>query len=422
MSEPLQYLPIPFGMMIAGSVILMWRNRTQAFGHATPGERGYDLVATLAWTLLVVGLFVAVGLVAGPLFIPAWVIMAMVLPSLAFRFRSTERRSLLWTLMLASERDIPLETAARAFASERHDHIGARAFDLAEYLEAGLPLALALRRSRLHFPESVLLSAELGQQTGNLGGALRRSLGTNDETGQILRNASERLLYLIFLVLFASVVLTFMMLKIVPAFLKILDEFGLEAPSALKLLVGVTSVIAHYWLIPLVAFIVLVIVADRALFRYAGTSPASMPWLVAGWQCADRSVIMHWLAHAVRQNRPLPEMMRLIAGYVTRTRLRRRLQKTARRIDQGVDWIECLQDADIVRRPEAAVFRAAERSGNLAWALDEMSESNTRRTAYHLRAFVNVAFPIATIVMGVFVLFVALGLLSPLFQLISSLS
>ena len=422
MPEPLQYLPIPLGMMIAGSVILVWRNRTRAFGHVAPGKYEHDLVATLSWTLVLLGLFGAVGLVAWPLFIPAWVILAMVLPSLAFRFRSTERRSLLWTLMLASERDIPLETAARAFAGERHDHIGARAFDLAEYLEAGLPLALALRRSRLHFPESVLLSAELGQQTGNLGGALRRSLGTNDETGQILRNASERLLYLIFLVLFASVVLTFMMLKIVPAFLKILDEFGLEAPSALKLLVGVTGLIAHYWLIPLVAFIVLVIVADRAIFRYAGTSPASMPWLVAGWQCADRSVIMHWLAHAVRQNRPLPEMMRLIAGYVTRAKLRRRLQKTARRIDQGVDWIECLEDADIVRRPEAAVFRAAERSGNLAWALDEMSESNTRRTAYRLRAFVNVAFPLATIVMGAFVLLVALGLLSPLFQLISSLS
>jgi type II secretory pathway component PulF len=131
---------------------------------------------------------------------------------------------------------------------------------------------------------------------------------------------------------------------------------------------------------------------------------------------------MHWLAHAVRQNRPLPEMLRLMSGYLTKRRLRNKLQRTARRIDQGLQWTECLLEAGLIRQPEAAVFHSAERTGNLAWALDEMAESNARRSVYRLRAVTNVAFPVTVAALGSVVLLIAFAMLSPLFKLISSLS
>ncbi|MHB8897270.1 MAG: type II secretion system F family protein [Thermoguttaceae bacterium] len=413
---------IPLGMMAAGLAIVWMQSRTGSGGRALPHHHREAVIAAIAWTLVIVGLFAIVAVLAGPFFIPAWIVLAMILLSLLYRFRSTERRSLLWTLMLAAERNIPLDAAARAFASERRDHIGDRAYDLAEYLEAGLPLALALQRARLHFPQSVLLSAELGQQTGNLGGALRRALGSNDESEQVLRSVAERTFYLASLVLFGAAILTFMMIKIVPALQKILEEFGLEPAPAMKILVGATHFLVQVW--PLVALViaVLVLVLLRGLSYYTGSSPRYMPGIIAGWQRADRSVVMHWLAHAVRQNRPLPEMMRLMAGYLTKRRLRSKLQRAARRVDQGLEWTECLQDAGLIRRPETAVFRAAERTGNLAWALDEMAESHARRAVYRLRAFTNVAFPAAVMVLGSVVLLIAFAMFSPLYSLISGLS
>ncbi len=416
---------IPLGMILAGMAILTLQSRAGSIGRAAPHDTREDLIAAIAWTLVVLGLFAAVGVIAGAFFIPAWIVLGLILPSLVNRFRSTERRSLLWTLMLAAERNIPLETAARAFASERRDHIGDRAYDLAEYLEAGLPLALALQRSRLHFPQSVLLSVGLGQQTGNLGGSLRQALGGSDESEQVLRTVAERTFYLICLVLFGAVQVTFIMIKIVPAFQRILVDFGvigLETPVAMRSLISITRFLADAWPFLLLGAAVLVFFLLRSLSYYTGTSPRYMPGIVAGWQRADRSVVMHWLAHAVRQNRPLPEMMRLMAGYLSKRRLRNKLQRTARRIDQGLEWTECLEEAGLIRKPEAAVFRSAERAGNLAWALDEMAESNARRAVYRLRALTNVLFPAAIAVLGGFVLLIAVGVLSPLFKLISSLS
>ncbi len=418
MMEALLAILVPLGMVIAGLVILWLQSRASSAGRSVPVERQGAVLTAVAWTLVIVGLFAITGLMAGLLFIPAWIVLAMILLSLLYRYRSTERRSLLWALMLAAERDIPLDMAARAFASERRDHIGHRALDLAEYLEAGLPLALALKRSRLHFPQSVLLSAELGQQTGNLGGALRRALGTNNESELVLRTVAERTFYLICLVLFGGGLLTFMMIKIVPALRRILEEFGMEPTPAMRTLMAITGFLITAWPLLLLGLIVLLVLGVGSLSYYTGCSHRYLPGMVAGWQRADRSVIMHWLAHAVRQGRPLSEMMRLISAYLTKRSLRRKLQWTARRIDQGLEWTECLQESRLIGRPEAAVFRSAERTGNLAWALEEMAESHVRRSVYRLRALSNVAFPTAILVLGILVLLIAFAVLSPLSKLI----
>lgn len=421
MLQALLLILVPLGMVIAGLVILVLQNRDSNGRSTAPDDLGV-VPQAIAWTLVIVGLFALTGILAGPLFIFAWIVLAVILLSLLYRFRSVERRSLLWTLMLAAEKNIPLDTAARAFASERRDHIGRRAFDLAEYLEAGLPLALALQRSRLHYPQSILLSAELGQQTDNLGGALRRALGSNNESELVMRAVAERAFYLICVILFGAVLVAFMMVKIVPAIQRIFDEFGLEVTGPMRLLVGLTYALVQVWPLVLLVGIVLLILMLRSLSYYTGASPRYMPGIVAGWQRTDRSVIMHWLAHAVRQNRPLSEMMRLISAYLTKRKLRSRLQRTARRIDQGLEWTECLQESGLIRKPEAAVFRAAERTGNLAWALDEMAESNARRSIYRLRALTNVAFPAAVLALGCTVLLIATAVFSTMFKLISSLS
>ena len=109
---------------------------------------------------------------------------AVVVVFIARRYFEAERRSLLWVLMAAAERGIPLEAAVSAFEDERDDVIGKRARTLADYLEAGVPLALALQRSRNPVPAAALLAADLGQQTGTLGPALRQVVAAHGRRGE----------------------------------------------------------------------------------------------------------------------------------------------------------------------------------------------------------------------------------------------
>ncbi|NUQ61603.1 MAG: type II secretion system F family protein [Pirellulales bacterium] len=408
-----------FLFLVAAAAIWV-RARSSANGRAS--GRLADAAKAAGWVLFLVAVFGIVGLLTQAFFILAWIITLVVLFSLLLRYRGMERRSLLWTLMVAADRGIPLEAAARAFAEERHDHVGSRALDLAEYLEAGLPLGLALKRSRLSFPPAILLAAELGQQTGDLGGALRQAMGQTDDSEVLLRSAAERLFYVLFLVLYGMLMCTFLLLKIVPIFEKIFSDFGAQLPAVTRWFVGTSDFLDQAWPLALLLVLLFVLVMVRSLSFYTGYSSHYLPGVSFFWGRADRGVILRWLAVAVRQNRPLADMMRLLAGYLHRRGLRSRLERAARRIEQGADWTDSLRRTGLIHKAEAALFESAERTGNLAWALEEMAASSARRSVYRLRAAINVVFPAVVLLAGAAVLFVALAILLPLYRLIINLT
>jgi type II secretory pathway component PulF len=267
-----------------------------------------------------------------------------------------------------------------------------------------------------------LLAAELGQQTNNLGGALRQALSLRDESEAILRSAVERLLYLVFLVLFFLMMFAFFLFKIVPQSEMILRDSGVEFPAVARWVINGGRFFFNYFPFFLVAGALLLVLVARGFSRHTGYSALYLPVLNASWHRADRGIVLQWLALAVRRNRSLAEMLRLLAAYVMRRGLRLKLERAAKRIDQGTEWTECLRQAGLIRKAEAAVFKSAERAGNLAWALEEMAQTAARRSAYRLRALVSVAFPAALVGLGSLVILAALTLLAPLIKLIQVMS
>ncbi len=337
------------------------------------------------------------------------------------KFYIAERQSLMWVLTVAAERGIPLESAARAFAEERNDLIGRRANLLADYLEAGVPLALALTRSRCSVTPSVQLAADLGQQTGTLGIGLRQATSGLDEGEETLRAMIEKLFYVVFLIVFGTGVVSFFMLKIIPVMVKMFAEFELELPAVTVQLVRVSDMLASGWIsIPLFGASLVVVVLT--LLCYLGMSPRQLPIIGLLWWSADCSLVMHWLAIAVRKKLPLGEMVRMLAAHFPQARIRQRLERASMRIDRGQDWRDSLQATGILRRRENVLFKSAERVGNLAWALDEMAQSGIRRAAHRIRAWTSIIFPLILFGFGAIVLFICLGSFLPLVTLISGLT
>jgi type IV pilus assembly protein PilC len=408
--------------LVAGLAIL-WivGSRRRRVGPAGPSV-ARRMFKILGWALLLVGIFAVVGLMSHFAFLLAWIATALVLAAAVHRYRHAERQSLLWVLAAAADRGIPLESAARAFADERDDRLGLRSVVLAEFLEAGVPLSLALRRSRHNLPPAALLAADLGQETGTLGPALRQVVQQLDEYDVSLRWAAEKLFYLGFLMLFITGTLFFLMIKIVPVYQYIMDELGMEAPAATQMLVGGMRTMSEGWFLALPLLAVLAVVLILAVLYYVGVSPRSLPGIDRIWRRVDCALILRWLAVAVRQNRSLVEFLRLLASYYPQAGVRRRLERSASRVGKGVHWCDALHRTGLVRAAECAVFKSAERTGNLAWALDEMADSSLRRAAYRLRGIVNVAFPLALLGFACCVLVIATSMFLPLLRLIQGLS
>ena len=88
----------------------------------------------------------------------------------------------------------------------------------------------------------------------------------------------------------------------------------------------------------------------------------------------------------------------------------------------GGDWCESLKDTGLIARADAAVLAAAQRAGNLEWALEEMAGSALRRQAQRVQVLTQLLFPIALLLVGACAFVFACGLFVPLIRLIEGLA
>jgi type II secretory pathway component PulF len=76
----------------------------------------------------------------------------------------------------------------------------------------------------------------------------------------------------------------------------------------------------------------------------------------------------------------------------------------------------------MIRRPELTLLQAAQRVGNLSWAMTQAADGVRRRIVYRVQALVQTLFPLIVLLMGAVVLFVMVSLFMPLVELIYNLA
>lgn len=377
---------------------------------------------TAGWLLILVGLSAfIVSFASGPLMILVPLFWIVVLATL-HRYRQSERQALVWTLAFAAQRGIPLANAARAFAQERTDELGSRSWRLAELLDAGLPLSSALHASANWVPLNVLVAARMGTQNGTLPTALMRAAEENREVERALRTMLERIIFLLMALMTFFAILTFLMLKIIPTFEKMFKEFELDLPAPTILIIALSQTFARHWYLfaplgPLFtgAFFI-------GLLHYVGWLSWRVPGV--GWLRVryDRTVMLQNLALAVGNQQPLTAALAsLEAAFPTYT-MRSRLRRALRKCQQGVDTFTALRKARLITRYEQAVLSAAQRVGNLPWALEVMAETALRRLTLRLQRWSTFLFAVLFILLSLFILLFAVGMLQPLSDLILNLS
>jgi type II secretory pathway component PulF len=409
------------GLILIGFALLWARQivyRTQARQHRDVPR----LVLSLAGSLLIL-----VGLLGGaahmtmllaPLACGSMLIVVMML---VMRYRALERRSLLKYISVAAEKGIPLNQAVRGFANERTDELGYRASILAEALEGGMNLPDGLRHSKTGLTIEALLALRLGYETGTLGPAVARVAKVDENLDMVARSLFEKFLYLGTMVWVMAGCVTFFMLKIVPILQKMLVEFNTPLPALTRLNIQFADAFPPYGfaLMPLMILAGFILLA--AGLHYVGLLPRDVPLVSNFTRRFDAALIMRSLALAVSLAWPMNKTVWMLARIYPARSVRGRLVAAGRRIDNGENWCDSLFRAGLLTKADWAVLNAAQRCGNVEWALEEMADSSVRRLIYRWQLVLNIAFPAVLLSFGLLVAFFVIGFFLPLVSLIQSL-
>ncbi|MHB8969846.1 MAG: type II secretion system F family protein [Pirellulaceae bacterium] len=412
----------PLGLILIGCLLLWFQSGMHQGSASATHSAGLAVVKIAGWVTLIAGLVLLSFTTSAAFSVALWIVAIVVLIAGLVRYRRSEVQFLIWNLAEAAQRGIPLDTVARAFANEQHGGLANRARNLADYLDAAMPLSLALSRSRLSISPEIRVAADVGEKTGTLSQSLKKALQQASDFDRLLGSLFAKVFYLSGVLGVMVTILTFLMFKIIPTFQKMFQEFGLQLPAMTQLLIAVSSGFVRYWYIALPVLWLCGLVAIVLLFSYLGLSLRGLPIVGRFFSAVDSASVLQMLAVAVREKRPLVGSLELLATYCGSSRVRYRLQAAIRQIADGNHWCDALQHVGFVTQAQAAVFKSAERAGNLAWALEEMADATVRRSSYRTQAALNFVFPLLILGCGMCVLFVALAMSLPLFSLIEALA
>ena len=369
---------------------------------------------------------IAIGVVEGCVMMLSWFTMllagaAVVVALIAhWRYRSSRRAALLVAMAAAAEKQMPLGPAVEAYAAEWRGAFRRRARRLANALASGTPLPQALRQTVglvLPKPRSVI---EAGQEAGVLSEAIGEAarLALPQES---LTKAALPIWYLLDMLFVTGGIVTFLLVKIVPAFIKIFQDFDAELPPVTIALIQFFDFFVNYFYIALPLVLLLLASGIHFALRYFGLSRWDPPLIAGVARRLDTAAVLRMLGVVAAAGRPLEPALAAFARGFPNASLRRRLRRVREDVSSGADCWESFGEHGLLRSQETALLKSAARVGNLPWMLGETAAGIERKFTYRMRVVSQFLLPAAVLTFGAVVFSIVVGLFLPLVSLIEKM-
>ena len=140
--------------------------------------------------------------------------------------------------------------------------------DVCDEIEGGASLSEAMSRSPKVFDRLYVNMIKAGEAGGSLENILRRLAEFKERTQKLKNKVIGAMMYPIMVVLFTICILTFIMLKIIPEFQKMFEEFGIELPAMTQLLMSISDRVCKLWfLFPLIPIAMVLFISLVCKFR-----------------------------------------------------------------------------------------------------------------------------------------------------------
>ena len=130
--------------------------------------------------------------------------------------------------------------------------------DVRSEVEGGIVLSKALARHPKVFNRLFVAMVEAGESSGTLDTVLDRVAVQIEKETQIKRRVKGAMVYPAVVITFATLVLTFMLLFIIPVFVKVFDQLHGNLPMLTQLVMKVSYALRHWWFLifPAIALLV----------------------------------------------------------------------------------------------------------------------------------------------------------------------
>ena len=294
--------------------------------------------------------------------------------------------------------------------------------DLRVSLDAGRELSTAMRGHPEVFSEFYVSVVRVGETTGQLDEAFNRLFGYLEFEREVRERIKTALRYPIIVTLVITAAIAIVNFAVIPAFAKIFEANKVALPLLTRVLIGTSDLFLALWPL-LLAGIVIAIVGFIA---YTGTEQGRYNWdriklriPIAGKIIfkATLSRFARAFAIASRAGVPIVQGLTVVASVVDNSYISRRVEQMREGVERGESVLRTAVAAGVFTPVVLQMIAVGEETGELDDLLNEVADMYEREVDYEIKNLAANIEPIITIVLGVLVLILALGVFLPIWEM-----
>lgn len=347
--------------------------------------------------------------------------------------RAATERIVVGQIATVVRQNLPLATGLALAAESEGGWARVYLRRISRLLAQGLPLSQALQTACPDCSRLVLSLAIAGERAGQLPAAM-------DQAAEYLLERQRRRSpdevsvwpYLLMVGSLTVLMVSGILVAVIPKYKEIFKDFDAVLPGLTVVLINIAESVAEFgWLLIVPAILVpwgfYLSIRPRRVGRLAWTSRVAdwFRWRTPGWRGVEHArsmqLALRVMRLAVRSGLSLEPAAAIAASVDLNQELSRRLRRFGDRLERGGGVREAAQEARL--DPVTAVALAGgRRGGDMDAALRYAIDYHAAIAGRWWIVLRNLAWPAATLAMGLIVGFVVLAMFLPLVSLINSVS
>jgi len=294
--------------------------------------------------------------------------------------------------------------------------------DLRTSLDSGRELSAAMRSHPKVFGPFYVSVIRIGESTGELDQSFNRMFDYMEFDKEIRDRIKAAVRYPIIVVSVIAVAVAVVNIWVIPAFAAIFEAQKVPLPLLTRFLIATSNFFLAYW----PAMIAALVISIFGVQLYVGTDQGRYAW--DRWKLklpfAGPIILRATLARfargmslAVRAGVPIVQAMSVVSEVVSNAFMSLRIQHMRDGVERGESVLRTATASGIFTPVVLEMISVGEETGELDSLMEEVADMYEREVDYDIKNLAANIEPILTVVLGVMVLILALGVFLPLWGL-----
>lgn len=320
--------------------------------------------------------------------------------------------------------NLPLQACLNSLKKHSSNKRLAQIFEnIALSLENGLSLYESFLPYRSIFGNLSLTMIRFGSQSGNLSLCLKLLLNELKQQEKHKKEIQKALFYPCFVLVCTLICFWFLLHLLVPQFAEIFAQNQIDLPIYTQILIIVQEGIAHYGLFIFIVFIGLIFFLTLQ-FKTKGLLYQPLLSLALHLPLIGKILLNSYfhryfftLSILFRAGLDLQSCISLAQESIPSMQIQNKLSSLQNALINGKDLATAFQENKLFDSFTLNLIQIAQQSGNLEEILQSCADNFQNKSRDQIALIISLIEPSLTLLLGIFILFLALGIFVPIWNL-----